>query len=296
MARRSRIDIAGHYHVINRGVEKRKIFLDDKDHRKFLAVINESIPTYNFTLHAYCLMPNHYHLLIETIHENLSSVMRQVNSRYSIYFNKKYKRVGPLWQGRFKSWFVQDENYLRTLIKYIEYNPVKACITKKIGDYIWASRLCLPFLSPDKFSSGLNERELKQIDEIFSAKVSNIDDKSKMIHQKKEIPLEKYFIEGDTIQKRNWNIIKAINNGYKQSEIASFLCVSNVLVSKVARIYREKARLFDTLEKKGIFSTYPKPLHFEEGCESIFLEYTLKYGDSGDRKALIKLFGKKVKK
>ncbi len=70
--------------------------------------------------------------------ENLSIIMQKVNSRYSMYFNHKYKRVGPLWQGRFKSWCVYDEDYLQTLVRYIEFNPIKANITKKIGEYKWA--------------------------------------------------------------------------------------------------------------------------------------------------------------
>jgi len=77
-------------------------------------------------------MSNHYHLLIKINNENLSQIMQKVNSRYSIYFNNKYNRVGPLWQGRFKSWFVFDDNYLSTLVRYIEFNPIKANIAKKI--------------------------------------------------------------------------------------------------------------------------------------------------------------------
>ena len=64
--------------------------------------------------------------------------MRQINSRYSSYFNKKYKRVGPLWQGRFKSWYVYDESYIKSLVKYIEFNPIKAKMVQKIGQYQWA--------------------------------------------------------------------------------------------------------------------------------------------------------------
>ena len=292
MARRPRIEMAGYYHIINRGVEQRTIFLDDKDHRKFLDIINESIPAYKFILHAHCLMPNHYHLLVETILENLSLVMRQINSRYSIYFNKKYNRVGPLWQGRFKSWFVLDEAYMRTLIKYIEYNPVKAGITQRIGEFKWASRLSLPFLSLSESSSGLSERELKQIDEIFNAKIS-YDPKLNTIQGQKDKPLNEYFIEADTISKRNWNVVRAVNDGYMQSEVAVFLGVSNVLISKIIKIYQQKRELFDRLQEKGVFWSYSKELTLEEGCESLFCEHTLKYGDFDDLKTLIRLYGKK---
>ena len=138
MARRPRIDQIGFYHIINRGVEKRDVYLDDEDRLRFLEIIDESAKLYDFTIHSYYLMVNHYHLLMAIRNENLSLIMRQINSKYSIYFNSKYKRVGPLWQGRFKSWFVYNENYLKSLIKYIEFNPVKAGIADRIGKYRWA--------------------------------------------------------------------------------------------------------------------------------------------------------------
>jgi hypothetical protein len=84
-------------------------------------------------------MGNHYHLLIETAQENLSKFMRQLGMNYSIYFNKKYKRVGHLWQGRFKSWFVTDEAYLYTLMLYIEQNPLKANMVKALEEYPYSS-------------------------------------------------------------------------------------------------------------------------------------------------------------
>lgn len=238
MARRTRIEIAGFYHIINRGVEQRTIFLEDKDRFKFMEVITESIPTYKFTLHAYALMPNHYHLLFETVYENLSLIMRQINSRYSIYFNKKYKRVGPLWQGRFKSWFVQDEAYLRSLIKYIEYNPVKAGMTQKIGEFKWASRFSLPFLTSDEGASGLNDAELKQIHEIFNAKFTQGVRAGKILPQK-EKPLKDYFLGVETLSERNGCVVQAINDGYKQIEVARFLEVSAVLISKIIKQSRK---------------------------------------------------------
>lgn len=105
---------------------------------------------YKFEIHSFCLMNNHYHLLLKTNHKNLSILMQKINSRYGIYFNNKYKRVVPLWQGRFKSWFVYDEKYLEILIKYIESNPIKANITYSIGQYIWAmssNSVALPILN-----------------------------------------------------------------------------------------------------------------------------------------------------
>ncbi|NBL01095.1 MAG: hypothetical protein EOM50_24490, partial [Erysipelotrichia bacterium] len=138
MARSLRIEVVGFYHVINRGVVQANIFHDQDDFTKFLDIMQEASEEYNFEIYSFCLMNNHYHLLLKTHDTNLSRAMQKVNSRYSIYYNQKYKRVGPLWQGRFKSWYVYDEVYLKILVKYIEYNPIKASITKTVGVYKWA--------------------------------------------------------------------------------------------------------------------------------------------------------------
>ena len=112
MARRLRVEICGYHHVYNRGVAKKRIFLKDRDREKFLEILEDVAKEFKFNIHSFCLMDNHYHLLIENKKENLSDGMRQIGSRYASYFNKTYKRVGHLWQDRFKSWYVMDENYL----------------------------------------------------------------------------------------------------------------------------------------------------------------------------------------
>ena len=126
MPKRPRINENGFYHLINRGVDKRKVFLDRADHIMFLDLLNEYRPIYHFSIHAYCLMDNHYHLLMEIKQQNLSEIMQKINHLYAIYFNKKYNRVGHLWQGRFKSWFVIDVHYFYNLTRYIEQNPIRA--------------------------------------------------------------------------------------------------------------------------------------------------------------------------
>jgi len=130
MPRKPRVEIAGYYHVIKRGVEQRVVFEEKEDCEKFEELLCTYEPNYGVTIHNYCLMNNHYHLLIEITENILSKFMRQINMNYAIYFNKTTKRLGHLWQGRFKSWFVTDEAYLYTLILYIEQNPVKAKIVK----------------------------------------------------------------------------------------------------------------------------------------------------------------------
>ena len=80
-------------------------------------------------------MDNHYHLLIETTSENLSLFMRQINSNYAKYFNKRYNRTGYLWQGRYSSWYIVEEEYLYDLFRYIEHNPIEAKMTNRVGEY-----------------------------------------------------------------------------------------------------------------------------------------------------------------
>ena len=105
MPRQPRIENIGFHYIINRGVAKSNIFLKDDDFKKFLTILEDAKLRYDFVIHSFCLMNNHYHLLIETKTKNLSLIARQINSKYAQYFNKAYNRIGPLWQGRFKNSF-----------------------------------------------------------------------------------------------------------------------------------------------------------------------------------------------
>lgn len=115
MPRRLRVENCGYHHVYNRGVAKSDIYEDEYDKVKFIEILSQVSKEYKFNIHSFCLMDNHYHILVENKKENLSDGMRQINSQYASYFNKRHNRVGHLWQGRYKSWYVLDENYLFTL-------------------------------------------------------------------------------------------------------------------------------------------------------------------------------------
>ena len=126
MARPLRIQYPGAvYHLTCRGIERRKIFLDDKDREKFLRLISLSLNIYSAKLHAYVLMDNHFHLLVETPLGNLGEFMRHFNITYTGYFNRRRRRVGPLYQGRYKSVLVEKEAYLSVLSRYIHLNPIR---------------------------------------------------------------------------------------------------------------------------------------------------------------------------
>ena len=256
MPRKPRIEIAGYYHVINRGVEQRTIFEDAQDYEYFEELMCFYAKSYGITLHNYCLMSNHYHLLLEIQEENLSKFMRQLNMNYSIYFNKKNKRVGHLWQGRFKSWYVTDDAYLYTLMCYIEQNPLKAHMVKEIKEYPYSSYHyfldyknipeCLQNAwivqnhKDDKkaieafLTSPVDTTQLQELKTASSlVEAPNIDTKPKIEE------VEKLFKNITDIKERNTTILKAIEKGYSQHMIAKVLGISQQAVFGVVKRSRK---------------------------------------------------------
>ena len=140
MARPLRIEYDGAvYHVTSRGNEKRPIYKDDKDCLTFLNILQQVNTRYNWLCHAYCLMNNHYHLVIETPDGNLSKVMRQLNGVYTQAFNRRHKRVGHLFQGRYKAILIQKESHLLEVCRYVVLNPVRARIVERPEQWKWSS-------------------------------------------------------------------------------------------------------------------------------------------------------------
>ena len=126
MSRPLRVEFHGAlYHVTARGNERRAVFRDDEDRRAFLATLEEAIEQDGLRLHAFCLMPNHYHLLLETPRANLSRAIGWLQTTYTIRFNRRHRRSGHLFQGRFKAHVVDAEDYARQLVCYVHLNPVR---------------------------------------------------------------------------------------------------------------------------------------------------------------------------
>jgi len=140
MARPLRIEFPGaFYHITARGNEKKDVFRSHKDRERFLFYIASAAERYGAVIHAYCLMSNHFHLLMETPRGNLSEIMQYVNGAYTTYFNVKRKRTGHLFQGRFKSIVVDADEYAMELSRYIHLNPVRAGMVGKPEDHEWSS-------------------------------------------------------------------------------------------------------------------------------------------------------------
>jgi putative transposase len=127
------------WHVTSRGNERRRVFQDEADRERFLSILGRTVGLFRWKLHAYVLMGNHYHLLVETPEPTLSRGMRQVNGLYTQAFNRRHRRAGHLFQGRFKAILVEKESHLLELCRYVVLNPVRAGMSKKAAVWGWSS-------------------------------------------------------------------------------------------------------------------------------------------------------------
>ena len=252
MARKPRIGLSGYYHIVNRGVDRMTVFHHREDYEYFEELMCSLMRNHGITLHNYCLMSNHYHLLIETSTDNLSPFMRQLGMNYAIYFNKKYQRTGHLWQGRFQSWYVTDEAYLYTLMLYIEHNPLKANIVHKLEAYPYSSYHY--FLDADTVPECLadswivqhyqNDAEAitaflgstidpAQLDEMKKAssliEAPNTDKKPDMVR------LRKMLAKAKGTHERNKQVVKAYRQGYSQHRIAEVLGLNQATVQRIIK-------------------------------------------------------------
>ena len=144
MARPIRIEYAGAlYHVTSRGDRREDIYLDDEDRLIWLAVFSDVCSRFNWRCHAWCLMDNHYHIVVETIDGNLSQGMRQLNGVFTQKSNRRHGRVGHVFQGRYKAVLVQKECYLLELGRYVVLNPIRAGMVSDMLDWKWSSYLAM---------------------------------------------------------------------------------------------------------------------------------------------------------
>ncbi len=251
MARRPRIELPGYYHIVNRGVNKMHIFRKMDDYEYFEELICFYAKSYGVIIHNYCLMSNHYHLLIEITQENLSKFMRQLNMNYAIYFNKKYKRVGHLWQGRFKSWYVTDEAYLYTLMCYIEQNPLKARMVQRLEDYPYSSYHCffedvIPECLQRSWILKNHQEDKEAIKEMLNSSIdstllqelkmaSNLIEASNSNKKPDITKLKKMFENIEEKDTRNKKIVQAYDKGYSQYMIAKVLGLNQATVQRIIK-------------------------------------------------------------
>ena len=174
MARPLRIEFAGAlYHVTARGNAQQDIYSDDVDREAYLELVDKVRTGYDWYVHAYCLMSNHYNLLVETGSPSLSRGMKLLNGAYTQAFNRRHRRVGHLFQGRYRAILVQKESYLLELSRYIVLNPVRARMVRKAVDWKWSSYRttagfaeCESYLTTDWILSCFSEKR-KQAQEKY---------------------------------------------------------------------------------------------------------------------------------
>jgi len=197
MPRTGRLEIENSfYHVICRGQRKDKIFLCDEDMEYFVILLKKTLKLTDVELFAFCLMPNHYHLLIKRKKDSIEKFLRIINTRYAIYFNNKYGFCGHVFQDRAKSFIVLNEKYLYTIVTYIHYNPSRKGFVEDPCDY--------------KYSSALMYKIHPSASLINYIKPGKVCDYDKMLNKKDEyFGEEKDFLKLDKRKQR-------INKKYKK--------------------------------------------------------------------------------
>lgn len=140
------------YHVMERGVRRLEIYRDDTDYQVFRAIMKNALEKNECVVHAYCMMNNHFHILLETSETKIDKFMHQLASCYAMYFNRKYKYKGHLFEGRYKAYLVKDDAYFLQTSRYIHLNPVKARIVEHPEDYPWSSYRAMLGMDDDEIT------------------------------------------------------------------------------------------------------------------------------------------------
>ncbi len=229
MARSLRVECEGAiWHVTSRGVDRRDIYRDRDDRFYFLEMLSETVVDSHWRLHSYVLMSNHFHLLIETPECTLSAGMKQLNERWAERFNWRHGRVGHLFQGRFHSAFVAEEEHLRELLRYLVLNPVRACIVESAADYQWSNY---------RATAGLAQcPEWLEVDWTLA-----------QFHENKEIARELYrefVLEGAKLRRIGFeNVLAAVCTSFSETPVSLREKSHRVGRKAFAQLAREKCRM-----------------------------------------------------
>lgn len=276
MARPLRIEFEGAvYHITSRGNAKQDIFLTRTDRIAFLQLFGEIVDRFNWICHSYCLMGNHYHLLLETPRANLSRGMRQLNSVYTQGFNRRHERVGHVLQGRYKSILVERDSHLLELTRYVVLNPVRSGFVGSPEEWAWSSYRAMAGFEPapefletkwllsqfdddlkraaaeyrafvaagiksdpwDDLHGGIlgSESFIKQMEPLLKERIPS-KDFSKEEQYAARPSLERLFSDWNDRTERNMKIREAVwEHGYTLKEVADHLGLHYSTVSALAR-------------------------------------------------------------
>ena len=244
------VSSTGIYHIMLRGVNRQKIFLDDQDYFKFLKELKITKEKYEYEIYAYVLMPNHIHLEIKENKNGISKVIHRLAVSYSIYFNKKYQRIGHVFQDRYNSKVVESNEYILKLMRYIHQNPEKANIART-EDYRWSS------YKEYMYNNGITDKN-KILNMLNSTREEAIKDFIELNNEIIELKTDKEFLEyeissklteeqllkviEEKIGKENLENIKYLNKKYREEllkKIGKVQGASKVQISKVLEIDRK---------------------------------------------------------
>lgn len=240
------------YHLTSRGVSRSRIFGDTADYECFIRLMHKVVKGYTWTCHGFCLMTNHFHLIIETPRMNLSEGMQELNGAYACYYNKKYGRVGHLFQNRFHSAIVTKDAHFLELIRYIVLNPVKAGIAESVESWRWSS---YSTMTGDgfKYRFVTTDRTLSEFDDCTGGRTAGY--REHVAHGLETDPLWKFYttdlLDEEEVQEVRRPLIDVFENKgftrdqliwvahrihrYRTRDIAEFLGISHGRVSQILK-------------------------------------------------------------
>ena len=184
------------YHVMNRGRNRVQIFCSREDYTAFIELLKDASSLWKARIAAFCLMSNHYHLLVQTPEANLYRCMRHINGLYTQYFNRTYKSDGQLFRGRYKSIVIDRDSYLLELVRYIHRNPLHTGLVKRLEDYSWSSHRAYisrgnegNWLHKDFVLSMLEENKSKRRQAYIDFVKQEESETLRALYEKKKLPL-----------------------------------------------------------------------------------------------------------
>jgi len=285
MARPLRIEFEGAwYHVMNRGINHNSVFNTESDRHLFLNILEETVKNYCIEIHSFCLMDNHYHLLIHTPHGNLSKAMRHINGVYTQKYNHLTNRDGPLFRGRYKSILIEDDIYLLQVSRYIHLNPVSAKICETPDQFQWSS-----------YNYYINRNhELNWVKKIFILDMAHgidnyieyisigIDNEIKNFYEKTATSsiLGKQHFKNEQLQKikENTEILPDINRTRKLPDINSIIQITatyfSISISELMKS-RSGSKNFPQLvaiylsRRLGLYSYQKIGVHFNKSLYAV---------------------------
>lgn len=277
MGRGRRINIEnGYFHVISKSVEESNLFNDEDDYKEFLKILYEERIKHSVSIFSYCLMPNHYHILLKTNNSNLSFFMKNLNHRYSLYFNNRKFRVGHLFMDRFKSFYINSEGYFLNISRYIHLNPYEANLVDKPEDYNWSS---FKFYFYDIENSILDKNlfyeiisfkkedyisYVKELYDIIASSRNKLDFDNLSNENTLKIyrivkNLEKAFIDIDKKIFRDLIIYYLLNRNFAAEDIANYFLISKTHIYRISNKIESEmkkstnlVKFYNEIEKKAL--------------------------------------------